>query len=194
MSKKHAHDLDSEQEPTAKSTTEKLNQELNAEPNVLSHPSYIELEEKLTIAEQKAHENWEKSVRAMAEVDNIRRRAERDVEHAHRFGVEKLIKELIPVLDSMEQALQAAIQANDQSMIEGIELTHKLMMDALTKFDVRKIDALNQPFNPNHHEAMAMLENDEVPANTVINVFQQGYVLGERVVRPARVVVSKAKA
>jgi molecular chaperone GrpE len=193
MSKKHAHELNSEQETQVKSTTEKLNQELNAESNVLSHPSYIELEEKLTLAEQKAHENWEKSVRALAEVDNIRRRAERDVEHAHRFGVEKLIKELIPVLDSMEQALQAAIQANDQSMIEGIELTHKLMIDALAKFDVRKIDALNQPFNPNHHEAMAMLENDEVPTNTVINVFQQGYVLGERVVRPARVVVSKAK-
>ena len=195
MSKKHHHDIESEQEdPTPRSTTEKLNQELNSDQAVLNHPSYLELEEKLTLAEQKAHENWEKSVRALAEADNIRRRAERDVEHAHRFGVEKLIKELIPVLDSMEQALQAAIQANDQSMIEGIELTHKLMMDALVKFEVRKIDAMNQPFNPNLHEAMAMLESADVPANTVINVFQQGYVLGERVVRPARVVVSKAKS
>jgi molecular chaperone GrpE len=195
MSKKHHHDIESEQEDqTPRSTTEKLNQELNSDQAVLNHPSYLELEEKLTLAEQKAHENWEKSVRALAEADNIRRRAERDVEHAHRFGVEKLIKELIPVLDSMEQALQAAIQANDQSMIEGIELTHKLMMDALVKFEVRKIDAMNQPFNPNLHEAMAMLESADVPANTVINVFQQGYVLGERVVRPARVVVSKAKS
>lgn len=190
MSKKH-HDAPEEQQ--AETSTEKLHQELGAEQGILSHPSYLELEEKLTLAEQKAHENWEKSVRAMAEVDNIRRRAERDVEHAHRFGVEKLIKEILPVIDSIEQALQAAKQANDQSMIEGIELTQKLLIDALAKFDVRPIDALNQIFNPNQHEAMAMLESDEVPPNTVINVFQQGYMLGERVVRPSRVVVSKAK-
>ncbi len=190
MSKKH-HDAPEEQK--VESSTEKLNQELGSDQGILSHPSYIELEEKLTLAEQKAHENWEKSVRAMAEVDNIRRRAERDVEHAHRFGVEKLIKEILPVIDSIEQALQAAKQANDQSMIEGIELTQKLLVDALAKFDVRPIEALNQAFNPNQHEAMAMFETDDAPPNTVINVFQQGYMLGERVVRPSRVVVSKAK-
>ena len=191
MSTEHQSHVGSEQEPF--STTDKLNQELQPEVGVLNHPSYLELEEKLTISEQKAHENWEKSVRALAEVDNIRRRAERDVEHAHRFGVERLVKELIPVLDSMEQALQAAEQINDTSMIEGIQLTHKLMIDALSKFQVQKIEALNQQFNPNLHEAMAMHETDEAPANTVINVFQQGYILGERVVRPARVVVSKEK-
>lgn len=190
MTKKQTQDWES---VDAESSTEKLNQELHPEQNILSHPSYLEMEEKLTAAEQKAHENWEKSVRAMAEADNIRRRAERDVEHAHRYGIEKLVKELIPVLDSMEQALQAAIAVNDQSMIEGIELTHKLLIDALSKFDVRPIEPLNEPFNPNHHEAMAMMESEEVAPNTVINVFQKGYVLGERVVRPARVVVSKAK-
>ncbi|HBB52662.1 MAG TPA: nucleotide exchange factor GrpE, partial [Legionellales bacterium] len=93
MSKKH-HDAPEEQKQ--ESSSEKLQQELGSELGILNHPSYIELEEKLTLAEQKAHENWEKSVRAMAEVDNIRRRAERDVEHAHRFGVEKLIKEILP--------------------------------------------------------------------------------------------------
>lgn len=191
MTKKHTKEWESVEEQTS---AEKLNQELHHEQNVLNHPSYIDLEEKLTAAEQKAHENWEKSVRALAEVDNIRRRAERDVEHAHRYGVEKLVKELIPVLDSLEQALQAAISANDQSMIEGIELTHKLLINALGKFDVRPIEPLNEAFNPNHHEAMAMMESEEVAPNTVINVFQKGYVLGERVVRPARVVVSKAKS
>jgi molecular chaperone GrpE len=128
----------------------------------------------------------------MAELENVRRRAERDVEHAHRFGQERLIKELLPVLDSMEQALQAAISANDESMIQGIELTHKLMLDALAKADVQSIDALGKTFNPNVHEAMVMQESDE-PANTVISVFQQGYLLGERVIRPARVVVAKSK-
>jgi molecular chaperone GrpE len=166
---------------------------IEEEQSGLEHASYSELEEKLTLAEQKAHENWEKSVRAMAELENIRRRAERDIEHAHKYGVERLIKEMIPVLDSMEQALQAAEQLQDKAMIEGIELTHKLMLAALSKFDVKPIDALGQPFNPNCHEAMTMIESADAPANTVLNVFQQGYYLGERVVRPARVVVSKAK-
>lgn len=191
MTKKQTQEWES---VDAESTTEKSNQEQHSEQNILNHPSYLEIEEKLTAAEQKAHENWEKSVRALAEVDNIRRRAERDVEHAHRYGVEKLVKELIPVIDSMEQALQAAITVNDQSMIEGIELTHKLLIDALSKFDVRAIEPLNEPFNPNHHEAMAMMESEELAPNMVMNVFQKGYVLGERVVRPARVVVSKAKS
>lgn len=176
----------------SENTTEKLQEELVSEPLNLNHPSYIELEEKLTLAEQKAHENWEKSVRAMAELENVRRRAERDIEHAHRYGLEKLIKEIIPVLDSMEQALQAAIQIENKSMIEGIELTHKLMLDALSKFDVQQIDAMGKAFNPNCHEAMATFESEEAP-NTVLNVIQQGYLLGERVIRPARVIVSKAK-
>ena len=175
------------------SSTDKIQAELNAHDGVLSHPSYIELSEKLTLSEQQAHENWEKSVRAMAELENVRRRAERDVEHAHRYGQERLIKELLPVLDSMEQALQAAISANDESMIQGIELTHKLMLNALVKVDVKPIEALGNTFNPNIHEAMVMQESDE-PANTVINVFQQGYLLGERVIRPSRVVVAKSKS
>jgi molecular chaperone GrpE len=174
-------------------STEITPEEHTSEQGILNHPSYLELLDKLTLSEQQAHENWEKSVRSLAELENVRRRAERDVEHAHRYGVEKLIKEIIPVLDSMEQALQAAVQAENQSMIEGIELTHKLLLSALSKFQVMQIDAMGQPFNPNCHEAMAMLESEDAPANTIINVFQQGYQLGERVLRPARVVVAKAK-
>lgn len=197
MSKKTEKDWNLvREEPAAaepESSTDKIQAELNAHEGVLNHPSYIELSEKLTLSEQQAHENWEKSVRAMAELENVRRRAERDVEHAHRYGQERLIKELLPVLDSMEQALQAAISANDESMIQGIELTHKLMLNALVKVDVKPIEALGNTFNPNIHEAMVMQESDE-PANTVINVFQQGYLLGERVIRPSRVVVAKSKS
>jgi molecular chaperone GrpE len=184
---------DEELEQAQVETNETVNEGAHPDAEVLAHPSYIELSEKLTLAEQQAHENWEKSVRAMAELENVRRRAERDVEHAHKYGVERLIKEILPVLDSMEQALQAAVQIENQNMIEGIELTHKLLLNALTKFDVRQIEAMGKVFNPNHHEAMAMLESAEAP-NTVINVFQQGYQLGERVIRPARVVVAKAKS
>ena len=182
-----------EDENNAEKETEHTEVPLNEDNALLTHPSYIELLDKLTLAEQLAHENGDKLVRAKAELENVRRRTERDVEHAHRYGVEKLIKEILPVLDSMEQALQAAVQIENQSMIEGIELTHKLMINALTKFDVAQIDALGKPFNPNCHEAMAMLDSEEA-ANTVLNVLQQGYQLGERVIRPARVMVAKAKS
>ena len=182
-----------EDENNAEKETEHAEVPLNEDNALLTHPSYIELLDKLTLAEQLAHENGDKLVRAKAELENVRRRTERDVEHAHRYGVEKLIKEILPVLDSMEQALQAAVQIENQSMIEGIELTHKLMINALTKFDVAQIDALGKPFNPNCHEAMAMLDSEEA-ANTVLNVLQQGYQLGERVIRPARVMVAKAKS
>ena len=182
-----------EDENNAEKETAHTEVPLNEDNALLTHPSYLELLDKLTLAEQLAHENGDKLVRAKAELENVHRRAERDVEHAHRYGVEKLIKEILPVLDSMEQALQAAVQIENQSMIEGIELTHKLMINALTKFDVAQIDALGKPFNPNCHEAMVMLDSEEA-ANTVLNVLQQGYQLGERVIRPARVMVAKAKS
>lgn len=160
----------------------------------LDHPSYVALEEQLTLAEQKAHENWEKSVRALAELENVRRRAEREVANAHRYGLEKFITSLLPVMDSLEQALQLAANDSEASMREGLELTLKLMMDVLQKFDVQLINPLNEPFNPQQHEAMSMMESADMPPNTVLTVFQKGYQLHDRVIRPARVIVSKAKS
>lgn len=157
----------------------------------LDHPSYVELSEKLTLAEQQAHENWEKAVRAQAELDNVRRRAEREVANAHRYGVEKLITDLLPVIDSLEQALQLAVKAEDASMHEGLELTLKLFMDVLKKFEVQQIDPTGAPFDPQLHEAMSMQVAPDAEANTVLAVFQKGYKLSDRVIRPARVVVSK---
>ena len=158
----------------------------------LSHPSYLELEEKLTEAEQKAHENWEKSVRALAELDNVRRRAEKDVEKAHRYGLEKLIDSLLPVVDSLEQALQLAEQENNQAMHEGLELTMKLFLDVLAKHGVEQIDPTGEAFDPQLHEAMSMQETNDAAPNTVLTVIQKGYKLNDRVVRPARVIVAKA--
>ncbi|CAM2957312.1 Heat-shock protein GrpE(HSP-70 cofactor) [Legionella steigerwaltii] len=157
----------------------------------LDHPSYIELSEKLTLAEQQAHENWEKAVRAQAELDNVRRRTEREVANAHRYGVEKLISDLLPVIDSLEQALQLAVKAEDASMKEGLELTLKLFMDVLKKFEVQQIDPTGAPFDPQLHEAMSMQDAPDAEPNTVLAVFQKGYKLSDRVIRPARVVVSK---
>lgn len=158
--------------------------------HTLGHPSYAELEEKLTLAEQKAHENWEKSMRAMAELDNVRRRATKDIENAHRFGLEKFIDALLPVVDSLDQALLLAEKEENTSMYEGLELTMKLILDVLTKHDVEQLNPEGEAFDPQVHEAMSMQPSDEVKPNTVLNVFQKGYTLNGRVIRPARVIVS----
>ncbi len=162
-----------------------------AEKGALDHPSYKSLEEKLTLAEQQAHENWEKSVRALAELDNVRRRAEREVANAYRYSLEKFITSLLPVADSLEQAIQLADKHEDKAMHEGLELTMKLFHDTLSKHEVVQLNPEGVLFNPQEHEAMSMQETKEVPNNTVIAVFQKGYKLSDRVIRPARVIVSK---
>ncbi len=159
----------------------------------LSHPSYPDLEEKLTVAEKLAHENWEKSVRAMAELDNVRRRAERDVANAHRYSLEKFSVALLPIVDSLEHALQLANKEADVSMREGLELTMKLSLDVLKKFDIHQFDPTGDVFDPQQHEAMSMQESADAAPNTILMVFQKGYKLNDRVIRPARVVVAKEK-
>lgn len=159
--------------------------------NSLEHPAYTALEEQLTLAEQKAHDNWEKLVRATAELDNVRRRMEREVANAHKYGVEKLISALLPVIDSMEQALQLADQ--NPAMHEGLTLTMKLFVDALQKFEVTQLDPIGEVFDPQQHEAMSMQDIPDAAPNTVVAVFQKGYKLSDRVIRPARVVVAKNK-
>lgn len=159
--------------------------------SALEHLSYAGLEEKLTLAEQKAQENWEKAVRAMAELDNVRRRAERDIASAHRFGQEKLIRSLIPVIDSLEQAIQLSEEKAEGSMHEGLLLTLKLFLDALSKAEVEIINPEGANFDPQEHEAMSMQEVPGVQPHTVLTVFQKGYKLNDRVIRPARVIVAK---
>lgn len=159
-------------------------------PEELEHLSYQELEDKLTEMEQKAFQYRDQATRAMAEADNVRRRAERDVSQAHLYSLEKFAKELLPVIDSLEQALQLVDEHADQAMYDGLSLTMKLFLNVLEKFQVTQIDPLNAPFNPQEHEAMSMQDSD-VPASTVLVVFQKGYKLNDRVIRPARVVVSK---
>jgi molecular chaperone GrpE len=157
----------------------------------LDHPSYAELEEKLTLSEQKALESKEKTTRAMAELENVRRRAELDIAGAHKYGLEKIIDRLLPVIDSLEQALQLAEKGDDSSMVEGLALTMKLFLDVLSKCRVEQIDPLGEIFNPQLHEAMSMQESTDSKQNTILVVFQKGYKLNDRVIRPARVIVAK---
>ncbi|MEN5017714.1 nucleotide exchange factor GrpE [Erwinia sp. Eh17-17] len=137
----------------------------------------------------------EAQLRAQAEIENIRRRTELDVEKAHKFALEKFANELLPVIDSLERALEVADKSNPElaSMIEGIELTMKSLLGAVRKFGVEVVGDTNVPFNPEVHQAMSMMESEDVAPNHVMMVMQRGYTLNGRLLRPAMVAVAKAK-
>ena len=141
-------------------------------------------------AEKKAEENWQLLLRTKAEMENLRKRTEKDLENAHKFGIEKFVNEMLPVKDSMELGL-AAQDATVESMLEGMALTMNMFNAALEKLGVKEINPLNEPFDPELHQAMTMQDSADVDPNTVIMVMQKGYSLNERLVRPAMVVVSK---
>lgn len=152
-----------------------------------------ELEAQLQEAAQRERDSV---MRARAEADNIRRRAEQDVEKAHKFALEKFSNELLPVIDNLERALDLADKSNPEltSMIEGIELTLKSMLDVVRKFGVEQVGEVNVPFNPEVHQAMTLMESEQHEPNHVMMVMQKGYTLNGRLIRPAMVAVSKAKA
>ena len=155
-----------------------------------------ELTEQIKQAEQKAEENWELLLRTRAEMDNLRRRTEKDLENAHKFALEKFVSELLPILDSMEMGMAVDENGNPEDTVkalkEGIEMTVNMMKKAFEKFNIKVIDPLNEKFDPELHQAMSMQPSDEVEPNTVIAVMQKGYTLNDRLVRPAMVMVSKA--
>lgn len=159
----------------------------------LEHPSYRLLEEKLTETEQLAFDNKERAARALAELENVRRRTDRDIANAHRYGQDKLILSLLPVIDSLEQAIQLTDKQAEGPMVEGLELTLKLFLDALAKFDVQQLNPEGVTFDPQEHEAMSILDVPNAVPNSIVTVFQKGYKLAERVIRPARVIVAKNK-
>jgi len=130
-------------------------------------------------------------LRVQAELENQRRRAQRDVENAHKFGVEKFVAELLPVKDSMELGLAAGVDADLGALREGLELTEKMLTSALEKFGVVQVDPQGDAFNPELHQAMSMQEGADIGPGKVVTVFQKGYLLNERLVRPAMVIVSK---
>ena len=149
------------------------------------------LEAQLEQAQAKATENWDHYLRAKAEMDNLRRRNAKDVENAHKFGIEKFVTELLPVLDSMALGL-AVEDASAESLREGMELTMNMLQKMMEKLNIEEIDPLNEKFDPEKHQAMTMQPNADVEPNTVIAVMQKGYSLNDRLIRPAMVMVSKA--
>ena len=135
-------------------------------------------------------------LRIKAEMENLRRRTELDVEKAHKFALEKFVNELLPVIDSLDRALEVADKANpdNAAMIEGIELTLESMLDVVRKFGVEVIADTDVPLDPNVHQAIAMVESEDVAAGNVLGVMQKGYTLNGRTIRAAMVTVAKAKA
>ncbi|MCK9622834.1 MAG: nucleotide exchange factor GrpE [Methylobacter sp.] len=157
-------------------------------------PTVEELQQALAQAEQKAQENWDKAVRAQAEMENLKRRTQKDLEDAHKFALTGFAKELLPVLDSLVLGLQAATGDSEEvkKFREGSELTIKQFESVFAKFKIETIDPIGQPFNAEQHQAMTMQAVEGVEPNTVVNVFQKGYMLNGRLLRPAMVVVAKA--
>lgn len=164
----------------------------NAE-TMLAFSSHEELEKQLAEAEAKINEMKQNWLRSEAEMENLRRRAERDMANAHRFALEKFVNELLPIIDSLERGMQGEYQANElaQNLHKGMALTHDLFIAAIEKFNVAVIDPKGEAFNPEWHQAMAMRKVDGVKTNTVLEVMQKGYLLNGRLLRPALVVVAE---
>jgi molecular chaperone GrpE len=145
-------------------------------------------------ARGKADEHWDQCLRLQADMDNLRKRAERDVASAHKFALERFATELLPVRDSLELGLAAfaAEGADPEKLREGVELTLQMLTSAMGKFEIREVNPQGEQFNPDFHQAMSLQERDDVEPNKVVTVVQKGYLLNERLLRPALVIVSKA--
>jgi molecular chaperone GrpE len=146
----------------------------------------------LAESEERARSHWEQYLRAVADLENVRKRAARDVEAANRYGLEKFARELLPVRDSLELAVQNSGRADARSLAEGQEATLKLLNKALDTLGVQVIDPLGEPFDPARHEAMMAQDSATAEPNSVLQVVQPGYELNGRLLRPARVIVARA--
>jgi molecular chaperone GrpE len=154
------------------------------------------LEGQIELLQTELEQAKDSAMRAAADAQNVKRRAEQDVEKARKFALERFCSELLPVVDNLERSLEA-VNGDDAaltSIAEGVQLTLKSFVDALGKFQIEQLDPLGEPFDPQHHQAMSMIENPDAEPNTVLAVMQKGYTLNGRLVRPAMVMVSKEPA
>ncbi len=166
-------------------SNEEIEQELLQEQEQISETEQLQ---------KQVAEASDQVLRIQAEMQNVRRRAERDIENAHKYALDKFSADLLPVVDNLERAL-SAISLDDESqkaVAEGIELTLKSFIDVLARFKIEPIDPAGQPFDANLHQAVSMVPNPDLEPNTVMDVFQKGYTLNGRLIRPAMVVVSQA--
>lgn len=153
-------------------------------------PAASDPEDALAAAEAKAAEHWERYLRAAAEVENVRKRAARDVEKARRFALERFARELLAVIDGLEMALASSENATVESLLEGSQATLKLLGATMERFGIEVVDPEGEPFDPDWHEAISVQESDKVEPGSVVTVIQKGYSLNGRLLRPAMVIVS----
>lgn len=191
--------LESAQEPetvenNAEETVADTTESTESAPEA-TEVSLEDLQKKLIEAEQLAASNLEKALRVQAEMENLKKRVQKDLDDERKFGLSKFAKELLSVVDSLELGIQAASSETPevQKLREGSELTIKQFESVFAKFNIEAIDPTNQPFNPELHQAMVMQPSSTVEAGHVITVFQKGYVINGRLLRPAMVVVAKAE-
>lgn len=155
-----------------------------------------ELEAKLAVAEKEKKDNWDRYLRAAADLENTRKRQKREVDEAKLEAKNKALKEVLPVVDNLERAIEhagAGAGGEPNPIIEGVQLVLRQLMTAFERLDVTPVEAQGQPFDPNLHEAISQQESDQ-PPGSVVTVLQRGYKSGERLLRPALVVVAKPKA
>ena len=151
----------------------------------------LDIEAQLAAAQQSAKDNWDKVLRAQAEMENIKRRSVRDLENAHKYALDGFVKALLEVKDSLSMGLKSATEedATIEHIIEGLEMTDKVFASTLEKFGVKTLDPVGEKFNPELHEAVTMLPMPDKESNSVLDVVQVGFTLNGRLVRPAMVVV-----
>ena len=148
------------------------------------------VEEQLAAKEKEARDNWDRFLRERADLENYRKRVSREKEELLNYGTKSLIEEILPVLDNMERALAHGSEDGQAAVVEGIRMTHGMLVAALRKFGVTPIESVGTPFDSAFHQAMAQVASDEYPPNTVVEEYQKGYLLKERLLRPAMVSVS----
>jgi len=193
----HEHEPDNEvNAEVLEQTNETVSEGSAAEPNAEVQEISIEsLQQQLADAQQQAAANLDKALRVQAEMENLKKRIQKDLDDERKYGLAKIAKELLSVADSLELGLRAATGDSPEvvKLKEGSELTVKQFEAVFAKFNIEAIDPTGQPFNPELHQAMAMQPSSTVEPGTVLTAFQKGYVLNGRLLRPAMVVVAKAE-
>ena len=170
--------------------------EVDKAEEIDTNDSVKDLEAKLHSKEEEAKETYDRLLRVSAEFENYKKRSAREMEEFRKFANQSLIKEMLSVVDNLELAMNStdSQKAVDKGVVEGLEMTHREILRVFERFNVKPIDAKNQAFDPTFHEAVMQEETDEFPENTVINEMQKGYLIHDRLLRPAMVVVAKPKA
>ncbi len=183
-------------EPVSDSAAEGSDIPVEVEPPSGPEARIAELETKLTVAEKEKKDNWDKYLRGAADLENLRKRQRRELEDAKLEQRAKVLKEMLPVVDNLERAIEHAVQTEGGKagpIVDGVQLVLRQFATAFERLEVTPIEAMGQPFDPNLHEAISQLESDQ-PPGTIVQVLQRGYRSGDRLLRPTLVVVAKAKA